>query len=267
MMVRMELEQTLDAIAGGENLRVIVFKLLTWAESNGCVSDLIAGAIHQTPGNPLLQQLVKDARSWGLPVQTTTPPTTHHSQPHRSMSDYHPSTQQCASWEDENEIECYENESNDSDEIHAYYSDRFVARFPTGHLNKSFILGNVQGTIEVRKSAYNDIAIDEVSNLKMQPTLVLEMSLSVNGRSNAAQIYLVTEEQIKRKVQAYDKRVKAFVAKNGYKNSIVNGPVIINYEIKKISYTQSPNFPTSSTLKLAGFDEVIVESIISLRNH
>ena len=33
MFVRLELNENLDAIAGGENLRVVVFKLVTWAES------------------------------------------------------------------------------------------------------------------------------------------------------------------------------------------------------------------------------------------
>ena len=33
MMVRLELDANLDAVAGGDNLRVVVFKLVTWAES------------------------------------------------------------------------------------------------------------------------------------------------------------------------------------------------------------------------------------------
>ncbi|MEZ4709939.1 MAG: SUMF1/EgtB/PvdO family nonheme iron enzyme [Caldilineaceae bacterium] len=81
MLARLDLEQNLDAIAGGENQRVIIFKLLTWAESNGRVAHLIAAALRQRPGNPLLQQLVQDSRGWGLPTQTTAPPTTRHSPP------------------------------------------------------------------------------------------------------------------------------------------------------------------------------------------
>ena len=44
MIVRLELNENLDAIAGGENLRVMVFKLVTWAESGGRIPNLIQGA-------------------------------------------------------------------------------------------------------------------------------------------------------------------------------------------------------------------------------
>ncbi len=44
IMVRIELNETLEAIAGGENLRVLIFNLITWAERTGRVDDLIQGA-------------------------------------------------------------------------------------------------------------------------------------------------------------------------------------------------------------------------------
>jgi hypothetical protein len=72
MMVRIQLDARLDAIAGGENLRVLVFKLLTWAESNGRISDLIEGAYHQNPGNPDLGWLVQEARTWPTLVEAQT---------------------------------------------------------------------------------------------------------------------------------------------------------------------------------------------------
>ena len=63
MMVRIELEQELAAIAGGENQRVLVFNLVSWAERNGCVQELIAGAYEEMPGNRELRRL---ARWWRL---------------------------------------------------------------------------------------------------------------------------------------------------------------------------------------------------------
>ena len=64
MMVRLELDIPLDEVATGENLRVIVFKLLTWAESNGRIRELIDGAHRQNPGSPEIQKLHQDMFDW-----------------------------------------------------------------------------------------------------------------------------------------------------------------------------------------------------------
>ena len=63
MMVRIELDENLVAIAGDENPRVIVFNLITWAERTARIDDLIAGAVRQNPNNQALQQLAQDWRS------------------------------------------------------------------------------------------------------------------------------------------------------------------------------------------------------------
>ena len=55
MMVRYKLNQRLAAIAMGDNLRVVIFNLITWAERHGRADELVRGAIKQTPGNPALQ--------------------------------------------------------------------------------------------------------------------------------------------------------------------------------------------------------------------
>ena len=60
MMVRIQLDEILDAIAGGENLRVQIFNLVSWAERNGRVDDLIRSAYKETPGNEALQQLLRE---------------------------------------------------------------------------------------------------------------------------------------------------------------------------------------------------------------
>ncbi len=57
MMVQFELEENLNAIAGGENVTDIVFKLLTrWAIPRGKIYQLILAAYQMNPGNPELQE-------------------------------------------------------------------------------------------------------------------------------------------------------------------------------------------------------------------
>lgn len=67
MLVRIELEEDLEAIAGGDNLRVVVFNLVNWSEQTGRVSQLIQGAYRQNQGNVKLQALVEDAQEWFAP--------------------------------------------------------------------------------------------------------------------------------------------------------------------------------------------------------
>ncbi|MCF2144899.1 serine protease [Desmonostoc muscorum LEGE 12446] len=57
MMVEFELEENLDAIAGGENVTDIVFKLLTrWAIPRGKTYRLILAAYETNPDNPDLKE-------------------------------------------------------------------------------------------------------------------------------------------------------------------------------------------------------------------
>ncbi|BAY21537.1 hypothetical protein NIES2100_12920 [Calothrix sp. NIES-2100] len=56
MMVQFELEENLEAIAGGDNLTDIVFKLLTrWAIPRGKIYRLILAAYETNPDNPELK--------------------------------------------------------------------------------------------------------------------------------------------------------------------------------------------------------------------
>jgi len=64
-MVRIELDENLEAIATGKNQRVLIFNLVTWAERTGRVDALLQGAHRQNPGNPLLSALMQ---TW-QPVQ------------------------------------------------------------------------------------------------------------------------------------------------------------------------------------------------------
>lgn len=55
MMVRVELGENLDAIAGGDTLRAVAFSLIEWAQRTGRTEELIAGARRGNPGNAALQ--------------------------------------------------------------------------------------------------------------------------------------------------------------------------------------------------------------------
>ena len=53
-MVRFQLDEHLDAIAGGGNLAQVVFNLIAWAERTGRIAELIAKAQAYNPGNARL---------------------------------------------------------------------------------------------------------------------------------------------------------------------------------------------------------------------
>lgn len=59
-MVSFQLEETLSEIAGGENLRGIMHTLIVWAETQGKLQELIAGACAENPHNPYLNKFVSD---------------------------------------------------------------------------------------------------------------------------------------------------------------------------------------------------------------
>ena len=60
MMVRVELDENLEEIAGGENQNVVVFNLVSWAERDGRIDELITRAHMRTPGNDALKQLAAE---------------------------------------------------------------------------------------------------------------------------------------------------------------------------------------------------------------
>lgn len=55
IMVRFQLDENLDALASPGSLKTTVFELITWAESQGRVADLVEGARAANPGNPALR--------------------------------------------------------------------------------------------------------------------------------------------------------------------------------------------------------------------
>ncbi len=56
-MVREELSENLDAIAGGETLRAVTFSLITWAESTGRTMELVEGAYRHNATSPALREV------------------------------------------------------------------------------------------------------------------------------------------------------------------------------------------------------------------
>ena len=58
-MIRIELDENLDEIAGGNNFSDIVFELITWAEKEGLVQKLISAAHRDKPNNAMISHLSK----------------------------------------------------------------------------------------------------------------------------------------------------------------------------------------------------------------
>lgn len=69
MMVRVEVGENLDAIAGGDTLRAVAFSLIEWAQRTGRTEELIAGARRGNPDNPALR-----AFAAALALETVDPP-------------------------------------------------------------------------------------------------------------------------------------------------------------------------------------------------
>lgn len=66
-MTRVQLDTTLEHVAGGDNLSEITFNLVSWAETQGMVPALIAAACAANPENPRLQSVQRDAAAWFAP--------------------------------------------------------------------------------------------------------------------------------------------------------------------------------------------------------
>lgn len=63
-MVKISLDEELDQIAGGSNLKDVVFNLVAWADRNNRVADLLAGAVNDIPNNTKLRALARRAVDW-----------------------------------------------------------------------------------------------------------------------------------------------------------------------------------------------------------
>ena len=66
MIMRIELGENLEAIAGPGALSTVAFVLIEWAERTGRVQELINGALAQQPGNALIRALHEQSKGWGL---------------------------------------------------------------------------------------------------------------------------------------------------------------------------------------------------------
>jgi S-DNA-T family DNA segregation ATPase FtsK/SpoIIIE len=64
MMLRHQLDLTLDHVASGSTLAGLIHNLVAWAETHGKVHALIEAAVAENSGNPSLQQLRQNMKSW-----------------------------------------------------------------------------------------------------------------------------------------------------------------------------------------------------------
>jgi hypothetical protein len=66
-MVRRELDQNLDAIAGGSSLSALAFNLVDWARRSGYLRELVQGALNAKPRNQKLREFVAALRGTAQP--------------------------------------------------------------------------------------------------------------------------------------------------------------------------------------------------------
>ncbi|MCB9138435.1 MAG: hypothetical protein H6642_08825 [Caldilineaceae bacterium] len=64
MMVRFHLDINLLNIAGGDTLNEVIFGLITWAEHNGKLVDIVKGAARYLPDNIEIQTIAQDIQKW-----------------------------------------------------------------------------------------------------------------------------------------------------------------------------------------------------------
>jgi len=70
MLVRIQLNENLESVAGGTNLEEITFNLIKWGESQGRIEELVKRAYHENPGNPELHRFAQQFLN--LPSETKT---------------------------------------------------------------------------------------------------------------------------------------------------------------------------------------------------
>ena len=63
-MVAFELNESLPRIVPESDMEAVVFDLVQWAESSGCIQELVNGAHTDKPRNPRLSELVKAMANW-----------------------------------------------------------------------------------------------------------------------------------------------------------------------------------------------------------
>lgn len=71
-LVRFELNEDLDQIAGGSDLSDRAYNLATWTDREGRVPDLIAGALRRKPRNADLTALAAATANWDMTATTAT---------------------------------------------------------------------------------------------------------------------------------------------------------------------------------------------------
>ncbi len=73
MMLRLQLDEDLDVVAGDDELKKVVFNLVTWAERSGRLDDLVAGSLAANPQSEELQRLAADFARWQAAAPLSEP--------------------------------------------------------------------------------------------------------------------------------------------------------------------------------------------------
>ena len=58
-MVKIGFDKDLDAVAGGDSLKEVIFNLLLWAEKGGKLTLLLQSAVDENPNNPKLRAFIQ----------------------------------------------------------------------------------------------------------------------------------------------------------------------------------------------------------------
>lgn len=74
-LTRIDLEETLEAIAGSGKLGVVAFELVTWAQRTGRVGDLLAAAQRRRPTHAALAALAQELGIASAAKPSASPPT------------------------------------------------------------------------------------------------------------------------------------------------------------------------------------------------
>lgn len=101
IMVRLQLDEDLDKIAGGENLRVLVFNLIRWAEATDSVAKLIEAACRENPQNLGLQEQLEKLQQQAPPAKPPTPGHTSPASKEDPARQETPSSLPTLSWEND----------------------------------------------------------------------------------------------------------------------------------------------------------------------
>ncbi len=70
-MLRLQMDENLEAVVGSSSLNEMIFKLINWAEARGRVREFVEGALSENPGNVALQGWIEENREVLTKIDTS----------------------------------------------------------------------------------------------------------------------------------------------------------------------------------------------------